>query len=121
VESFGASLRADLSALGDLRSSLSAWLESSGVPEEAQDSVVLATHEAVANAIEHAASANGVTVTGERNGRALVIVVTNEGEWKRPSPDVARGRGLAVMASLMSELEIRTESRRTTVLMRKDL
>jgi serine/threonine-protein kinase RsbW len=107
--------------LGDLRRALSAWLETSGVPEEARDSVVLATHEAAANAIEHAGSRNGITVKGERNGRALIIVVTNEGEWKRPSSDVARGRGLAVMASLMSELEIRTESRRTTVRMRKDL
>lgn len=121
MEPFGASLRADPSLLGGLRRSLSAWLESGGVPEETRDSVVLATHEAAANAIEHARSGNGVTVTGERNDRALVIVVANEGDWRQPSKNDGRGRGLALMAALMSELEIHAESRRTTVRMRKDL
>ena len=43
-----------LTALASLRHSLDAWLEGGGMGEPPRAAVVLATHEAVANAIQHA-------------------------------------------------------------------
>jgi anti-sigma regulatory factor (Ser/Thr protein kinase) len=119
VEPFEASLPPDLSRLRGLRHQLGAWLERGGVPSDQRNAVVLAIHEAAANAIEHA---NGrVTVRGARDEDKLLLVVSNTGRWKdRTFIDVGRGRGLSLMRALMSNLEIHTESDRTTIRMRMD-
>ena len=46
----------DLRELRPLRASLNAWLTAAGAAESSRDGLVLATHEAVANAIQHAGS-----------------------------------------------------------------
>jgi uncharacterized protein YbcI len=46
----------------------------------------------------------------------------NSGVWKRPrSTDETRGRGLALIRALMSEVEVHVRNRRTVLRMRKDL
>jgi anti-sigma regulatory factor (Ser/Thr protein kinase) len=92
------------------------------VPNEVGDDIVLATHEAAANAIEHAELGTEVTVRGAHDNGKLLVIVTNSGVWKRPrSTDEMRGRGLALMQALMSEVEIQVKHRRTVLRMRKDL
>jgi anti-sigma regulatory factor (Ser/Thr protein kinase) len=119
VEPFEASLPPDLSRLRRLRHDVAAWLDSIGVPPDRRDGVVLAVHEAAANAIEHATGR--VTVRGAHDGEKLLLVVSNTGRWRGPrSVDVARGRGLTIMRALMNNLEIRTDSEGTTVRMRMD-
>jgi anti-sigma regulatory factor (Ser/Thr protein kinase) len=120
MEPFEASLPPDLSRLRELRYELGAWLDRVGVSDRERDAVVLAIHEAAANAIEHA---NGrVTVRGARDEGKLLVVVSNTGRWRGPSPAKAqRGRGLTLMRALMSDLEIHIEPERTTVRMRIDL
>ena len=67
------------------------WLDSIGASGEQRDAVVLAIHEAAANAIEHA---NGqVTVRGARDRDRLLLVVSNTGPWKD------RDRALSVAAA----------------------
>jgi serine/threonine-protein kinase RsbW len=119
VEPFEASLPPDLSRLRGLRHEIAAWLDSIGVPPDPRDAVVLAVHEAAANAIEHATGR--VTVRGARDGEKLLLVVSNSGRWRGPrTVDVARGRGLTIMRGLMTNLEIRTNPEGTTVRMRMD-
>ena len=109
----------DLSRLRGLRHDVAAWLDSIGVPPDSRDGVVLAVHEAAANAIEHATGR--VTVRGAHDGEKLLLVVSNTGRWRgSPSVDLARGRGLSIMRALMNNLEIRTDPEGTTVRMRMD-
>lgn len=121
MEPFEASLPADLHRLRGLRHDLAAWLERIRVPEAQRDAVVLAVHEAAANGIEHAGGA--VSVRGARDEDKLIVVVTNGGSWTGPSvsEDLSRGRGLALMRGLTSNLDIAMEPQRTTVRMRIDL
>ena len=64
--------------------------------EPPRAAVVLATHEAVANAIQHSAAANPVTVRGESRPEDFLIEITDDGKWKTPDdrPSEERGRGL---------------------------
>ena len=119
---FETSLSLDLSLLGGLRRALAAWLAQVQVVGGVSDDIILATHEAAANAIEHARLGSEVTIRGVRDATKVIIVVTNNGGWKKPrSVDEMRGRGLALMKDLMSDLEIQVKSQRTVVRMRKDL
>jgi serine/threonine-protein kinase RsbW len=122
MEAFEASLRLDLSLLRGLRRQLQSWLAEIGVPDDAAEDVVLATHEAAANGIEHAEFGTEVTIRGTRDDDQLIVVVTNSGPWKRPrSMDESRGRGLVLMENLMSEVDIQARSKVTAVRMCKDL
>jgi anti-sigma regulatory factor (Ser/Thr protein kinase) len=122
MEAFETSLRLDLSLLRGLRHTLAAWLDTAGVADEARESIVLATHEAAVNAIEHAELGTEVAVRGVRDDAKLIVVVANTGKWRKPrSADEMRGRGLVLMEQLMSDVEIHVKSGRTTVRMRKDL
>jgi anti-sigma regulatory factor (Ser/Thr protein kinase) len=92
------------------------------VPDEVSNEIVLATHEAAANAIEHARRGSEVTIRAVRDANKVIVVVTNSGKWAEPrSLDEARGRGLTLIEQLMSDLEIQAKSQRTVVRMRKDL
>ena len=92
-----------------------------GVTADARDAVVLATHEAAANAMEHARGAGRVTVRGEVEEDAVMVVVTNAGDWREPVHLDGRGRGMALIRALMSDVDIETDSRRCVVRMRRAL
>ena len=116
MEPFITTVSGDKTLLRDLRHSLTFWLELAGAPAEAQTSIVLATHEAAANAIEHGDTGGSVLVTAEPEGEGgFVVVVRNDGGWKQESVRDGRGRGLAMMHELMSDVGITTT---TTVRMR---
>jgi len=122
IEPFEVTLSLDLFLLRGLRRELREWLLRNHVAEDSRDEIILATHEAAANAIEHAQIGSEVTIRGVRKLSKVVIVVTNTGEWARPrSPDEARGRGLDLMKQLMTDLEIQAKPQRTVVRMWKDL
>ena len=85
--------------------------------EPPRAAVVLATHEAVANAIQHAGAPNPVVVRGDADADGVVIEVSDDGRWKAPAdpPSEERGRGLTLIRSLVSDAQIRTGARGTTV------
>lgn len=117
---FEASLPIDVEALRELRSALRAWLETAGVPDARRDEIVLATHEAVSNAVEHAVEDTQVTIRGRLDDGVVTVAVENSGAW-HDRAERGRGRGLVLMAALMTKLEIVTERGRTVVRMHKDL
>ena len=122
IEPFETTLALDLFLLRRLRRELAAWLARVEVPDDIGVEVILATHEAAANAIEHARLGTEITVRGARADTKVLIVVANHGRWgKTRSVDEMRGRGLILMEQLMSDVEIQAKSQRTVIRMRKDL
>ena len=117
---FEASLPTDVEALRGLRSALRSWLERAGIGDAPRDEIVLATHEAVANAVEHGAADGHVTIRGRLDDGVVTVAVENRGAW-REHEERGRGRGLVLIAALMTKLEIVTDRGRTVVRMHKDL
>jgi anti-sigma regulatory factor (Ser/Thr protein kinase) len=93
--------------LASFRRTLNGWLESRGMPDPPRASVVLASHEAVANAIEHSNATSPVLVTAEQSSDGFVVEIVDNGHW-RPArqPDEERGRGLAMIKALVSDVQI---------------
>jgi serine/threonine-protein kinase RsbW len=120
-EGFNAVLPLDSGRLEPLRRRVGSWLDAAGVADDARDAVVLATHEAAANAMEHAQGAGRVTVRGKVEEDVIVVVVTNAGDWREPEHRDGRGRGLALIRAVMSDVDIETDSRRCVVRMRRAL
>lgn len=113
---FTATLAQDPTQLRGLRHSLAAWLENEAVSAASRDPIVIATHEAAANAIKHGELDLPVTVTATHDpGDNLTVVVRNEPKWRESEPEFGR-RGLSMMRELMSEVRSTT-----TVRMRSDL
>ena len=107
----------NLRELRPLRVSLNAWLTDAGVAESSRDNLVLATHEAVANAIEHAGSADPVRVHAREDECGFVIDVTDAGRWVvRDAPtSEERGRGLQLIHGLVSRADVVAQEGGTTV------
>jgi PAS domain S-box-containing protein len=111
---------ADASHLEPSRAALRTWLTQAGLePEQIQD-VLIATGEAVANAIEHG-HRDRPEGTVSLNATAVVdrlqVTVTDTGAWKAPREiaDISRGRGLLLMRNLMEDFTIHTSDMGTTV------
>jgi anti-sigma regulatory factor (Ser/Thr protein kinase) len=97
--------------LRGMRHALMSWLELEHAPEDVRSAVMLATHEAAANAMVHGDPEGPVSVTASPDeGGGFVVEVTSHGGWKEPEPGHA-GRGMAMMADLMSDVTIRTNVR----------
>jgi PAS domain S-box-containing protein len=110
---------ADASHLAPSRAALRSWLARAGVePDQIQD-VLIATGEAVANAIEHGhrERAGVVTLRAAAVVDRLQVTVTDTGVWKTPREiaDISRGRGLTLMRGLMEDFTIHSDEAGTTV------
>lgn len=113
-----ATLPCDLTRLRGLRRDLGAWLEQNGLPDELRNSVILSTHEAAANAIEHAAPCTSVEIRAAIEQDQLTVAVTDTGTWKHASFDNdERGRGLMIISILMPHVEITSKPNGTTIRM----
>ena len=115
MATFAATLVQGPTELRGMRHLLVSWLEATGASEAVRGAVMLATHEAAANAMEHGQRESPVTVTASQgDDGGFIIEVTNHGGWRKPEPGDT-GRGLAMMRELMSEVAVQT---RTSVRMR---
>ncbi len=104
-----------------LRIALSEWLTSLHIaPERAYD-VVLATYEALANAVEHAYS----RIPGTLDLHAecvpatewIEVIISDRGEWTVHAPDSTRGRGVPLMHALADTTAVTSDHGGTTVRM----
>jgi anti-sigma regulatory factor (Ser/Thr protein kinase) len=121
-EPFVATLPCELMRLRELRRNLAEWLDQTDLSDEVRSSVVLATHEAAANAIEHAEPCRSVEVHAAIERDSLTVAVMDTGIWKHASFDNdERGRGLMMISVLMPHVEITSEPHGTTVRMRAPL
>ncbi len=111
---------ADASQLAPSRDALRSWLSQAGVEAGQIQDVLIATGEAVANAIEHGHRDRPegiVSLRATAVGDRLQVTVTDTGRWKMPPAvaDVSRGRGMILMRGLMEDLAIHTDDVGTTV------
>jgi serine/threonine-protein kinase RsbW len=120
---FACTVPADIVRLKSVRDELRGWLVANGVPALDRDAVLLVCSEAVANAIEHAYGSDGV---GEVHvGAAMLdgsveLTVHDRGHWQDPDPNSDRGRGLALIETVVDDVTI-TRDGGTTVTMRRRL
>jgi serine/threonine-protein kinase RsbW len=122
MEPLEVSLHLDLSLLRGMRRDLATWLGKVGVPDEIRDEVILATHEAAANAIEHADLDTEVTVRMLESDGKIIVHVLNRGQWRPPrSAEEMRGRGLSLIEQLMSDVDIQATRGCTMVRMLREL
>jgi serine phosphatase RsbU (regulator of sigma subunit)/anti-sigma regulatory factor (Ser/Thr protein kinase)/CHASE1-domain containing sensor protein len=106
-----------------VRRELRTWLRSAGVPERAVADVVLACGEALANAVEHAHShQNGegsVTLEARLHPPGEIVArIRDDGQWRNWTTADDRGRGLAVMRSLMGSVDVAVGGDGTVVTLR---
>ena len=103
-----------------LRLALEQWLFTNGVDAETMSAAVLATHEAVANAIEHA-ECDDLELEGRLEPQQMIsIEVRDGGSWKLPRDgNDERGRGLQLIHALMESVTITEDSLGTRVRMRR--
>ncbi|MCV7151288.1 SpoIIE family protein phosphatase [Mycolicibacterium pyrenivorans] len=117
---------ADVGELAPSRAALRSWLTRAGVKAEQILDVLIATGEALANAIEHGhrhgrstESTEGTEGTVTLRATALAdrlhVTVVDTGSWKTPVAATHRGRGIALMRGLMHDVTIEPEAGGTTV------
>lgn len=115
MEQFLQTIPPDVARLSSLRRGLSGWLNRAGVPDPPREDVVLATHEAAANAIEHGNPEESFEVRGQITGRILTMEISDTGRWAgRRLGNPERGRGLVLIEALVTKMEIETGGGGTT-------
>ena len=106
--------------LRDVRDQVAGWARRLGLPAEAIDDIVLATHEALANVADHAypegdgdAEVDAAYVQGE-----VRVVVRDHGNWRPPRDPGWRGRGLVLIAGLAEHVDVHRADGGTSIAMR---
>ncbi|TPG34924.1 response regulator [Mycobacterium hodleri] len=111
---------ADVNHLAPSRDALRSWLAQAGVESDQIQDVLIATGEAVANAIEHGhrdRPEGTVSLRAAAVADRLHVTVTDTGRWKTPREvaDIRRGRGMGLIRNLMEDFSIHTDDVGTTV------
>jgi PAS domain S-box-containing protein len=113
-------LPAEPARLGELRGTVARWCAAIGMGEDGLTDLQLALGEAVTNSVEHAylgREPEGVEVDLDRlPGGAVGVRVADSGSWRPPPDDPGfRGRGLALIGDIVSDLDVRRGPDGTTV------
>ena len=108
VAAFSATLVHGPTELRGMRRLLTSWLELTDATEDVRGAVLLATHEAAANAMTHGERNSPVCISASQDeAGSFNIEITNSGPWKEPAAG-HHGRGLAMMDALMAEVRTKT-------------
>jgi serine/threonine-protein kinase RsbW len=103
---------------GGVRRAVDDWLDDQGVAVATRSALVLATHEAVANAVEHGGAGHSVTIKGKVENGAVTVEVSDDGDWQRATfENEERGRGLMLIAGLVDAFELLSNEPGTTIRM----
>jgi anti-sigma regulatory factor (Ser/Thr protein kinase) len=109
---------ADEDRLLELRLGLGVWIGELGLERHTAEDVMLASYEAMANAVEHAyrGGPGDMDLRGRIGDGVLTVTVTDWGRW-RPydDRDPARGRGLILVRGLSHRSELHHRDDGTTV------
>jgi PAS domain S-box-containing protein len=110
------------SSLKYARRVLGRWLAQAGAGEEEAWEMQLATHEAVANAIEHAYRFGEAVVhfEAELADGEVTLTISDTGGWREPR-DVGRGKGIPLMNGLVDTVTVAGTGSGTRVELRRRL
>jgi anti-sigma regulatory factor (Ser/Thr protein kinase) len=102
---------AEPTRLAPTRAALRAWLTLAGVSSDQALNVLVATGEALANAVEHGHRHHPdgvIRLHAMTLGDSLLVTVADAGSWKTPQPTANphRGRGITLMRALMHDVSI---------------
>ncbi|MFF5081642.1 SpoIIE family protein phosphatase [Actinoplanes sp. NPDC000266] len=117
-------LPAGPAVLRGARHELGAWLTKAGATDQDVFVLLHAIGELMTNAVEHAAAAEGSTVTVTATltaSGAIEAVVTDRGKWRAPTRQENRGRGLALTAQLVESLTVTHDTDGTVARIRQPL
>jgi anti-sigma regulatory factor (Ser/Thr protein kinase) len=113
-----------LATVPALRRAARGWLNRIDLDAETAEDVVMATGEAVTNAVEHAYphDAHGtvrlVMTETPGFGGGIEVQVGDDGRWQEPPTDPGfRGRGLDMVHALADQASVTTTPKGTTVAM----
>lgn len=109
---------ADEDRLLELRLGLGAWVGGLELERHTAEDVMLASYEAMANAVEHAyrGGPGDMDLRGSLGAGRLTVTVTDWGRWKPfDEHDPARGRGLILVRGLSHRSELLHRDDGTTV------
>lgn len=114
-------LRADPSALAELRAQLRRWLADHDVDGTTAQEIVLAGSEACANAVEHPVGRGDhvVRFRAWNEHGVLVFSVRDTGRWKAEVESPYRGFGMRLIHQVMDEVAVERTDAGTEVLMRR--
>jgi serine/threonine-protein kinase RsbW len=109
--------------VGIIRSVVKNALQSFGVTQDCVDDLTLALSEACTNVVDHAIAGDEYEVRLQVDDASCIISVTNTGpgfdaralDDVMPDPSSARGRGVAIMRSLMDQVDFRSEPEAGTI------
>src|SRR5918911_4250073 len=109
-----------------MRIALQDWLCTAGVDRSLRDDLALAVYEALANVVEHAYPPDyphpRMRLQARVDHHHVLITISDYGSWRTPPPEPGyRGRGLAMMRSLTTELHLHPTPDGTTVQLRAGL
>jgi signal transduction histidine kinase/DNA-binding NarL/FixJ family response regulator len=111
ARSFAAVVPASLDQISEVRHRLRDWLSSVGVDPKRECDVLLATGEAVTNAIEHGSGADArktVSIEVFVRGQAITATISDAGQWSGDSSasqrSLRRGRGLTMINGLADDV-----------------
>jgi anti-sigma regulatory factor (Ser/Thr protein kinase) len=111
---------ADANHMAPSRAALRSWLNQAGLGPDDINDVLIATGEAVANAIEHGhrdRPEGTVSVSATALVDRLQVTVADDGTWKAPRQVASRnrGRGIVLMRGLVEDCTIHSGDAGTTV------
>lgn len=119
---------AEAASVALVRNVLSRLLRATDVGDDLRERVLLATSEAVSNAVEHGSAEHGEIDMGlEVRADRMTVAVSDAGRpgssmpsaaLDTPAADHTRGRGAFIMHALAQLVEVRSDSRGTRVLLR---
>jgi anti-sigma regulatory factor (Ser/Thr protein kinase) len=109
-------------ALVAVRQLLRRWLRAHGASEHEAYEILVASQEACANAVEHAYGPGRAHFEVDASHRASRIRVTvrDQGRWREPR-GAHRGRGIALMRSLMEHVDVDHGDDGTVVVLERTL
>ncbi|MFC5094391.1 SpoIIE family protein phosphatase [Amycolatopsis plumensis] len=111
---------ADAGQLAPTRRALRGWLDRCGLGAEQVQNVLVATGEAVANAIEHGhrdTPGGPIRLNAIALADRVHVTVNDTGTWKPPQAAATfrRGRGMMLMRELVTEVDVHQTTDGTTV------
>jgi GAF domain-containing protein/anti-sigma regulatory factor (Ser/Thr protein kinase) len=109
-------------ALVAVRHLLRRWLRAHGASEDEAYEILVACQEACANAVEHAYAPGRAhfEVDASSHEARIRITIRDRGRWREPR-GTHRGRGLALMRSLMQTVEVEHGDDGTVVVLERSL